>query len=322
MRPRSAFIAFGLCLLLLGESGEAQESPGTVLIAELAIATITIPGSADFLAADGRAVWVTNEGRVEKLQVDRASPVATVLIPEPCGAMVVAFKSLWVANCQDSSVYRVDLESQSISAKIPTGLADPGGELSLAAGAGSVWVLSDARGILSRIEAASNKVVARIEVSPNSYAAAFAYDAVWITNTGSGDKQSAGSVQRIDPTTNQVKATIPVGPIPRFLAAGEGAVWTLNQGDGSVTRIDPSTNRPVASIPLGIVGAGGDIATGGGRVWVRGENVLLASINPETNRLSNIYGPPAGSGGVRVAGDLVWVTAHDAKKVWVLRLAP
>jgi YVTN family beta-propeller protein len=322
MRPLAAFIASGACLFLLGKPLEAQESPGTVLIAERAIATITIPGYADFLAADGRTIWATNEGRVEKLQVDRAGPVATVPIPEPCGAMVVAFESLWVANCQDSSVYRVDLESQSISAKIPTGLADSSGELSLAAGAGSVWVLSDAKGILSRIDAATNQVVARIEVRPNSYAAAFGYGAVWITNTGSEDEQSAGSVQRIDPSTNQVKATIPVGPIPRFLAVGEGGVWTLNQGDGSVTRIDPSTNRPVVSIPLGMAGGGGDIATGGGMVWVRGIRVLLVSIDPETNRVSSIYGPPSGSGAVRVAGDLVWVTAHDTKTVWVLRPAP
>lgn len=143
MRPLAAFIAFGAWLFLLGRPLEAEVSPGTVLIAERAIATITIPGYADFLAADGRAIWATNEGGVEKLRVDRTSPVVTVPIPEPCGAMVVAFQSLWVANCQDSSVYRVDLKSQSISAKIPTGLADSSGELSLAAGAGSVWVLSD-----------------------------------------------------------------------------------------------------------------------------------------------------------------------------------
>jgi streptogramin lyase len=299
-----------------------RDSPDATPIAERAVATFMIPGFVDFLAADGRDVWATNEGRVEKLRVDRAGPVATVQIPQPCGAMVVAFRSLWVANCQDASVHRLDLESQEISAKIPTGLAAPDGELSLAAGAGSVWVLSDARGILSRIDVATNKVVARIKVRRNSFAAAFGFDAVWITNTGSGNENSAGSVQRIDPRTNQVQATIPVGPIPRFLAAGEGGVWTLNQGDGSVTRIDPSTNRPVASISLGMKGGGGDIATGGGKVWVRGLEVLLASIDPETNRVSSIYGPPAGSGAVRVAGDLVWVTAHDTHTVWVLPLAP
>jgi virginiamycin B lyase len=287
-------------------------------IEKQAAAKLTIPGYVDFLAAEGRAVWATNEGRVEKLQMGSATPVATVAMPNPCGAMVVAFESLWVADCKDSAVYRIDLKSQKITAKVATGLADPAGELSLAAGAGSVWVLSNASGALSRIDAATNKIAARIVVRPNSYAAAFGYDAVWITNTGFAG-EGAGSVQRIDPQTDEVTATIAVGPAPRFLAVGEGGVWTLNQGDGSVTRINPVTNRAIATVQVGIMGAGGDIATGAGAVWVRGSSVLLAAIDPATNELRMTYGPPAGSGAVRVAGDLVWVTAHDAKTVWVLR---
>jgi virginiamycin B lyase len=303
------------------DASGATAGPGSrsTPIEKHAAATLKIPGYVDFLAAEGRAVWATNEGRVEKLQLDKAAPVATVAVPAPCGAMVVAFESLWVASCKDSSVYRIDLKSQKITARVPTGLADPDGELSLAAGAGSIWVLSNASGVLSRVDAATNTVIARVVVRPNSYAAAFGYDAVWITNTGFAGEHAAGSVQRIDPQTNEVTATIAVGPVPRFLAVGEGGVWTLNQGDGSVTRINPVTNRTVATIQAGMMGEGGDIATGAGAVWVRGSKVLLAAIDPATNELRTIYGPPAGSGAVRVAGDLVWVTAHDAKTVWVLR---
>jgi virginiamycin B lyase len=302
-------------------SAGVHEPPDEVAITDSAIATLRVDGYPDFLASDGRAVWVTNEDRVEKLQADRPGPVGTVRVAGPCGAMVVADGSLWVASCKDLSVYRLDLGSGDVVANIPTGLADATGELSLAAGAGSVWVLTSAGGILSRIDCVSNEVVAEIRVLPHSYAAAFAFEAVWITNSGTPDDSSPGSVQRIDPETNQVVATIPVGPIPRFLAAGEGAVWTLNWGDGSVTRIDPRTNQPVVTIPLGMEGGGGDIATGGGKVWIRGTKVLLAAVDPTTNRVATIYGPPAGSGAVRVAGDLVWVTAHDTNTVWVLRPA-
>jgi streptogramin lyase len=283
------------------------------------VATLVIPGFADFLAVDGDAIWATNEGRVEKLRRDHSSPVASISIPGPCGAMAVAFRALWVANCTDSSVYRIDLKSQRIAAIIHTGLADPEGELSLAAGAGSIWVLTDSAGILSRIDPRTNRVVARIEVAHNSYAAAFGYGAVWITNTGPTDSRLPGSVQRIDPEINKVVATVPVGPAPRFLAAGDGGVWTLNQGDGTVTRINPRDNRTAATIALGMQGSGGDIATGAGRVWVRGTKVLLASVDPATNRVLERFGPPAGSGAVRVAGDLVWITAHDIHTVWVLK---
>ena len=312
-----------LILVLLTCAGTgitlAQTSPAEIPIAQQAVATLKIPGSADFLVADGESVWVTNQGRIEKLQRDQPAPVASVSVPIPCGAMEVGFGAIWVANCQDASLYRIDRETVRVTATIPTGLADRRGELSLAVGAGSVWLLTDSAGVLSRIDPITNQVTQQIQVAPNSYAAVFGFGAVWITNTGSASSSGPGSVQRIDPVRNEVVATIPVGPTPRFLAAGEGGVWTLNQGDGSVSRIDPVSNHVAATIPAGVVGPGGDIATGGGRVWVRGKKVLLVTINPQSNVVAERYGPPAGSGAVRVAGNLVWLTAHDIQTVWVLR---
>ena len=198
------------------------------------------------------------------------------------------------------------------------GLADRRGELSIAAGAGSIWLLTDSAGVLSRIDPETNKVTATIPVAANSFAAAFGFGAVWVTNTGAPRTTAPGSVQRIEPATNHVVATIPVGPVPRFLAAGEGAVWTLNQGDGTVSRINPATNSVAATIAADVPGGGGDIAAGGGRVWVRAGRVLLQAIDPSTNRVVDRFGPPAGSGAVRVANGFVWVTAHDTQTVWVL----
>ena len=74
-----------------------------------------------------------------------------------------------------------------------------------------------------------------------------------------------------------------------------------------------------ATIAADVPGLGGDIATGAGRVWVRAEKILLSAIDPSTNRVTERYGPPAGSGAVRVANNLIWVTAHDIQTVWVLR---
>lgn len=284
-----------------------------------AIATLKIPGSADFLVADGDAVWITNRGRMEKLTRDQPAPVASVPVPRPCGVPAIGFGAVWVANCRDRSLCRVDTATATVAATIPTGLADRSGELSVAAGAGSIWLLTDAAGVLSRIDPATNTVVAKIELAPNSYAAAFGFDSVWVTNTGVRGATGPGSLQRIDPATNAVVATIPVGPVPRFLTVGEGAVWTLNQGDGTVSRINPATNRVVATIDAGVPGDGGDIAAGAGRVWVRATKVLLQAIDPRTNQVVEVFGPVAGSGAVRVAGDAVWVSAHDIQTVWVLR---
>jgi len=316
----TAALALGLTLAVSAQPSVPPPTP--VPIATRAVATLKIPGSADFLAADGRAVWVTNESRVERLELGQTAPVASVALSSPCGAPVTAFDSLWVADCKENGLVRIDLKTHRVTAHVATGLADPDGELSVAAGAGAMWVLSDAKGVLSRVDPATNRVVATIAVAPDSFAAVFGFGSVFITNTRSAIPSAGGSVQRIDPATNRVVATIGVGPTPRFLAAGESGIWTLNQGDGTVSRIDPATNAQIASIPTGMAGSGGDIATGAGRVWVRGKTMLLAVIDPSTNRLAEVFGPPAGSGAVRVAQDLVWVTAHDIRTVWVLRARP
>lgn len=296
----------------------AQGNPPTMAIDSVAVAALTIRGDADFLVADGAAVWVTNEGRVEQLRLGHDRPVATVEVFEPCGAMVIAFGSLWVASCREMGLDRVDLATHRIVARIRTGLADPKGELSLTAGAGSIWILSDSLGRLARVDPRTNRVVAEISVARHSFAAGFGFGSVWITNTGPTGSSGPGGVQRIDPRVERVVATIPVGPAPRFLAVGEGGVWTLNQGDGTVSRIDPTTNTRVSDIAVGVPGTGGDIATGAGRVWIRAKPVLLSAIDPRSNRVVARYGPPAGSGAVRVAGRRVWVTAHDIERVWVL----
>lgn len=280
--------------------------------------TLKLPGAADFLALDGNDAWVTNEGRVEKLTADSAGPVASVEVALPCGGMAIGFGSLWVADCRSRSLVRIDLASHRVAAVIATGLADPSGELSVATGAGAVWLLTDQAGVLSRVDPTTNQVTAQIPVLPGSFAAGFAFGSVWVSNTGE-PATKAGSVQRIDPVTNAVLATIPVGPGPRFLAAGEGAVWTLNQGDGTVSRVDPISNRLAATIETEVPGSGGDIAVGAGRVWVRATRTLLSVVDTETNRVVARYGPPCGSGAVRANQDVVWVTAHDVQTVWLLK---
>jgi virginiamycin B lyase len=294
------------------------EAPPVRSLDESAVATLKVPGSADFVVLDGDDAWVTNEGRVEKLRAGAPQPIATVPIAEPGGAPAIGFGSLWVADCRHGSLVRVDLGSHGIQAVIPTGIADPKGELSLAAGAGSVWLLTDAAGVLSRVDPATDRVVAQVRVRPHSYCAAFGFDSVWVASSADGAPAGAGSVQRIDPRTNRVVATVPVGRGPRFLAAGEGGVFTLDQGDGTVSRVDPAGNTLAATIAAEVPGTGGDIAVGAGRVWVRAGGTALSVVDPATNRVTARYGPPCGSGAVRANERVVWVTAHDIQRVWVL----
>ncbi|AXI03929.1 Vgb family protein [Aquirhabdus parva] len=312
---------------MASDSHNPQVPTSFLDIEQHGLKTLHVPGFVDFMAAEADAIWATNQDRVEKYRLGSDTPIASVAVPAPVGVMVTAFGSLWVASHTDQAIYRVSLAEMCVEAVIPTGLADASqvavagrvingtGELSIAAGAGSIWVVSDVAGVLSRIDPQSNTVIAQIAIAPFSYNVAFGHDALWVSNP----KQ--GGVQRIDPISNHVVATIAVGEIPWFIAAGEGAVWSLNQGDGTVSRIDPQTHEVIPiSLPIEAAGDGGDLTTGGGQVWVRTTGVLLMAIDPHSLEITKTYGPSAGvgSGGVMVAGDHVWVTAHDIDRVWVL----
>jgi virginiamycin B lyase len=113
---------------------------------------------------------------------------------------------------------------------------------------------------------------------------------------------------------------IKVGDGPRFLAIGTDAVWVMNQRAGSVSRVDAggavAASIPVSDVPI----RGGDIAVGGGSVWVRIEEDLVVRIDPTTNAVVARYGPPSGSGSVAADGDAAWVSAHDTASLWRLPL--
>ncbi len=265
---------------------------------------LTVPGFADFLAVDGDSVWVTNKARVERWS--RQGKLAEVAMAHPCGAMALADGALWVADCKDMTLNRIDTATAKIVAVIPTGIADPHGELNVVAGAGSIWVPSDAAGAIARIDPATNKVTATIKVDPGSAYMAFGFGSVWAV---SGKTQV---IQRIDPGSNAVVKTTLLGKAPGFLVAGEGAVWVQEQGDGTLARIDAVTGDVSGRVKVGENLRYGDIDAGGGAVWLRTtDDQAFAVIDPKSLAILGRFGKPAGSGALRYTNAGVWTTAHD-----------
>ncbi len=265
---------------------------------------IQVPGFADFITVDGSTVWVTNRGRVENWSP--AGKRAEVALTRPCGAMTILAGSLWVADCTDRTINRIDLASARSIAAIPTGIANPTGELNVVAGAGSVWVASDSKGVISRIDPESNRVVASVQVDPDTCYLAFGMGSLWAVSA------THQVIQKIDPQTNTVVKRTNLGHLPGFLAAGEGAVWVQEQGDGTVARIDPVTGDVSGRVKLDETLKYGDIDTGGGKVWLRttaGQTFVV--IDAKTMAIDARVGKAAGSGALRYTDAVLWTTAHD-----------
>lgn len=265
---------------------------------------LKVPGFADFIAIDGDTAWVTNDGRVEQW-----SPTGKRLsaeVPRPCGTMAIAAGSLWVANCKGGEVWRINLATAKVEAKIATGLANPKGETNVIAGAGSVWVPSDATGKVARIDPATNAIIATISVVPETWYLAYGFDAVWAVSS------EGKLLQRIDPATNAVTGKAALGDTPGFLAAGEGAVWVQEQGDGTVAKIDPVSLAIAGRTKVGDNLKWGDIDTGDGAVWLRTTDVqTMVVIDPATLKIRARMGPSVGSGALRWTPKGVWTSAHD-----------
>jgi virginiamycin B lyase len=265
---------------------------------------INVPGFADFLAVDGTTVWATNRGRVEHWS--KRKKLAEVAMSHPCGAMTVSSGSLWVADCKEKTLNRIDLKTAKIVAVIPTGLGGPDGELNVVAGAGSIWLASDASGLIARVDPASNSVTASVKVVPGSVYLAFGFDSLWAVSA------ARQTVQKIDPQTNAVVKTTLLGRMPGFLAAGEGAVWVQEQGDGTVARIDAATGEVSGRVKVDETLKYGDIDTGGGKVWLRttaGQTFVV--IDPKSLEVRARVGKASGSGALRYTKAGVWTSAHD-----------
>lgn len=265
-------------------------------------------GAPDWMAVD-KEVWVSNSPKNMVARLDPKGATATTFTvgKHPCSGLAAGFGSLWVPNCGDSTITRLDLKDGKEQAVVPMTIADSEGGIAI--GAGSFWILTDKKGTLARVDPATNKAVAEIYVAPGSYAVAFGNDAVWVTST------EKNTLTRINAQTNVIEETIAVGPKPRFLTVGEGGVWTLNQGDGSITRVDPKTNKVVATIQAGIPGGGGEISAGEGSVWATSFEYPITRIDPSTNKVvQQFYGE--GGDSIRAGLGWIWLTNIRAGNIW------
>lgn len=264
---------------------------------------IQVPGFGDFLAVDGKTVWMTNSGRVE--QWSRKGKLAEVPLAHPCGALTVAFGDLWVADCKAGTLNRIDRKTGRIITSITTGIGDS--ETNVVFGAGSVWVASDKTGTVSRVDPTTNTVIASITADAGSYTLAFGFGALWAVSI------DQNSMSKIDPATNTVVKRTALGNKPGFLAAGEGAVWVQEQADGTLARIDPATAEVTGRVKVGASLKYGDIDTGGGLVWLRTtDDQTFAAIDAKTLAIRARIGKTDGSGALRYTKKGVWTSAHDA----------
>jgi virginiamycin B lyase len=202
-----------------------------------------------------------------------------------------------------------------VTAIIPVG-KDPEG---IATTPGAVWVANDGGPSVSRIDPATNQVVATISVGPPTACCAGRIG----VNAGAGSLwvtvPNGKSVVRIDQATNEVTATIRSNQPCGSVAVSKDAVWVAGAHCGSaITRIDPHTNKPAGKVAGSVSPINVGLAFGS--LWVTDLDARsVLRVDPRTRRIIGIL--PVGGIPVLLTTGLgaIWVRDDTGN---VLRIAP
>jgi virginiamycin B lyase len=276
------------------------------------IASFPVEGSPDWQVLTDDAVWVSNapKNTVHRLDIKTNTVAAVITVGKrPCAGLAAGFGSIWVPNCGDHTVSRIDIKTNAVVATIPVDPGPAASEGGIAATPEGIWLVTDATGILGRIDPATNKLEGKVAIPANSAGVTAGEGFIWVTTP------EKNLLSRVDPKKSEVTATAETGPRPRFCTTGAGSAWTLNQGDGTISRIDAKTAKVVTTIEAGIPGTGGELAFGLGHVYATIFQIPITEIDPATNTVTRQW-TGAGGDSVHAGHGSLWLSNLRDGTVW------
>lgn len=275
-------------------------------------ARIGISPAADWLMIVDGNVWTAAGRGIVQLYPATGAELPFTEILGICLAFDAGYDSLWVGACDDPAIWRIEPATGKVLATVDLPVAGIEEEGSVAAGEGGVWVISTDHQLL-KVDPATNSVAGTWELPVGAAAVRAGLGSLWVTVS------DTNQLLRLDPGDPARRTAISVGAYPRFLAVGADAVWVMNQRDGSISRVS-AAGEVLGTTKIADRIEGGDIAVGGGSVWVQPGGQLLVQLDPSNGEVLAEYGPRSGSGSVAADDAAVWVSAHDVSAVWRLPL--
>jgi peptide/nickel transport system substrate-binding protein len=295
--------AVAAAVLAGGDGEKVRARLGADVVAAIHIADGAVTDAVDVgpspadLAADGRALWVTNaDGRsVSRVDLDDRAVRQTVAVGSGPAGVAVAAGAVWVANSRDGTVSRIDRSTSTVVDRIRVGTNPTG----VAAGAGAVWVANSGEQTISRVDPRSGRATT-IDVHAAPTDLAVGMGSVWISSS------SSRTVSQLDPRSGRVVDVIAVGGGPSAIAVGHGGVWVANTLDGTVSRIAPNTPVVAALIPVG--NGPNALAVDRRGVWVSEQfGDAVHRIDPKTNRVAEDIVVGNRPTGLALADGTLWV---------------
>jgi serine/threonine-protein kinase len=228
---------------------------------------ITVPFDFGGIAAGAGSIWISNYDAAE---VDRFNPeygnlIKRIVLPTKnlpyaglTNGVTFGAGSVWVAYGKyPFRVARIDPATNRVIRTIDFPNSD--GPALLAFGGGSLWVASQDKGGVWRVDPRIDSVVAHAKL-PGGWVA----DLTVLDGSAWLPVQDDGAVWQVN-GDGQVLRSIPTGTFPVAIGSGGGYLYVANEKSHSIARIDPVTD----TVTTVAVGHGAESAAfADGRVWV------------------------------------------------------
>jgi streptogramin lyase len=216
-------------------------------------------GDVSDLSASASTMYVGTSTGIQRIN-PRSTSFEPPLIKGTEAADVVATDgTIWASDYDGDEVREVDEASGNVTAKVnlrpastPEGIVAAAAPEGIVAADGAIWVAEHHGGAVARIDPATKKVVAIVNVgytgSDGPQGLAYGAGSLWVS------VPNIAQVVRIDPTTNKVTAKISTGlemsPCGN-IAVGTTSAWVTGCLDNTwVARISLATNKVVRQIDM------------------------------------------------------------------------
>jgi len=311
-------------LILLAVFGQAQsgvKTPGVQIPIKMlkpeAVIPLTAPAGALLFTTDQVLITIPAKDEIARVEGKSNKVLESFSgIDKPCGGLTNAFRSVWVLNCGAQSLTRLETATGKSISTIASGTGNA--PLAIASSPDSVWMLTDDKTTLSRIDPDTNAIVSEMRLPASCSSITFADNSLWLACP------AGKRIIRINPQTGQIVTRIEVTPGPVSIAFGgasaaENSIWVLSRAQGKVARIDTKTNKVTATVDLGIVNAEGSLAFGDGFLWVTAPGFPITKISPEPGK-EKVVQQFAGDGGGSIHFGLnsIWLGNTAYNNVWRL----
>ena len=234
-----------------------------------------------------------------------ATVISTIHVGRRPNGIAVGKGTVFVTDHRNTRVTLIDEKVSKLRRPRP---AIGTGAVDVAAGNGALWVIVNQQHVLFKLDPASGRRLARVDLPMAPETVAVGREAVWVgmlTRT----RKPPDVLARIDPHTRRVTGTFPMAEGIRSLVATPTAVWVVHRSAPAVSRFDLSAKKLTRRVPFGNSRLG-DAAYGAGAVWVTSplEDTVSRIDDKTAKKLSSGVGRrPTG---IAARGTEIWVTSY------------